>query len=65
MTAEKPNIKLDGRYSATETAKILDVSVEWLRRQANDGIISYKVRRSNNRRFYLGSEILRYWNSMY
>lgn len=65
MTATEPQIPPTGRYTSLETAKTLGVSIRTLQRWATDGKIRFGVRRANNRRFYTGAEIMRFWKSQY
>ena len=65
MISTEPQIALTGRYTASETARIFDVSVRTLQRWATDGKIRFGVRKANNRRFYTGTEIMRVWKLQY
>lgn len=65
MTAEKPNISSDGRYSIRETCEILGIHRDTLYRythvtcEIKCGIV---MRGGKSRKFYFGREILRFWN---
>lgn len=60
MTVELPELKPDGRYTAGQTAKILEINPSTLYRWTKSG----KIRVSgyfvcNGRPFYKGKEIIR------
>lgn len=63
MTALEPEVSLTGRYSIGEASKILGINRSTLRRYTNAGYIKCGFRRESARRFYLGSEILRFWRA--
>lgn len=65
MVTEEPKIPDNGRYSVAETAKILGIHRDTLRRHTESRDIKFGLRRTNGRKFYLGSEIKRYWRSSY
>lgn len=65
MTQEKPNIKANEKFSATEAARILGISTKTLRRHTQAGFIRCSVLKCNNRPRYTGSEIIRYWGAEY
>ena len=60
-----PDVPENGRYSATETAALLGIHRDTLRRHSEAGLIKFGLRRSSMRKFYLGREINRYWKAMY
>ncbi len=63
MTAIEPQVSLTGRYSIGEASAILGINRSTLRRYTNAGYIKCGFRRESARRFYLGSEILRFWRA--
>ena len=65
MVTEEPKVSDAGRYSATETAKVLGIHKDTLRKHTENRLIKFGLRRTNGRKFYLGSEIKRYWRSSY
>jgi excisionase family DNA binding protein len=65
MVTEEPKISDAGRYSVTETAKLLGIHRDTLRRYTESRLIKFGLRRTNGRKFYLGSEIKRFWSSSY
>jgi DNA-binding protein Fis len=60
-----PDVPENGRYSATETAALLGIHRDTLRKHTEAGLIKFGLRRTNMRKFYLGREINRYWKAMY
>lgn len=65
MIATEPDVSATGRYSIGEAAKLLGLCRDTLRKHSDAGLIKYGIHRSNMRKFYLGSEILRYWRASY
>lgn len=63
MTAIEPQVSLTGRYSIGEASAILGINRGTLRRYTDAGYIKCGFRRVSARRFYLGSEILRFWRA--
>lgn len=63
MTNEEPKVADRGRYSTTETAKLLGIGRTTLYKYANAGLIKCGYRRTNNRPFFEGREILRLWRA--
>ena len=61
MVTTEPKISMNGRYSIAETCNLLGLHRCTLHRYTAKGKIRYGVRRSTMRKFYLGSEILRFW----
>ncbi len=61
MTNERPNVTRDGHYCLSDTARILSVSTQTLRRHTQLGLITCSRWSHNGRAFYTGKEILRYW----
>lgn len=65
MTVTEPTVIASGRYPVGEASKILGIDRKTLYRHTTDGLIKCGFRRANRRRFYTGSEILRYWKAQY
>ena len=63
MRSNEPQIKVTSRNNISETYNILGVHRHTLRRYTNKGKIRCGYHRVNGRKFYLGSEILRFWRS--
>ena len=63
MVTIEPKINMAGRYTIEETCKLLGIHRHTLRRYTVKGKIHCGVRRSTMRKFYLGSEILRFWKA--
>ncbi|NDV46135.1 helix-turn-helix domain-containing protein [Paludibacter sp. 221] len=63
MTTTMPEIKDNDRYPIGETAKILGICRDTLRKHTEEGYIKCIYNRVNKRRLYTGAEIKRYWNS--
>ena len=62
MVAEQPNVRPNARYSVTETCTLLGIHRNTLRRYTMKGRIRIGIRKSTARKFYLGSEIINFWN---
>ena len=64
MVSEQPSIKPAGRYSISETCKLLGIHRNTLRRYTDAGEIRCVVRKSTWKKYYTGLEILRFWNAV-
>lgn len=63
MVSNEPKVCANGRYSIDETCSLLGLHRNTLRRYTAKGQIRFGIRRVNARKFYLGSEILRFWRA--
>lgn len=63
IVPSEPNVSLNGRYTVSETCRILGIHRNTLRKYTQSGAIRCGVRRVDSRKYYLGSEIKRLWNS--
>ena len=63
ITAEEPNVKATGRYTTTQTCELLSIHRNSLCKYTKMGLIKCGFRRATARKFYLGSEILRFWRA--
>lgn len=63
MTSKKPEIGLDDRLSVAQVANALEVSRAWVYLKIKEGAIKSRVRRSNNKIFIKGSEVIKAWES--
>lgn len=61
ISADSPNVKSGSMYSISETCDALGICRDSLRRYTNEGYIQCGYRSPYNRKFYLGSEIVRFW----
>lgn len=65
MVNNKPEIADSARYGVGETAALLGINRRTLYKHTEEGRIRKRFRRVNNRPFYLGSDIKRYWEACY
>ena len=65
MTTTRPQIDPNGLYESAAACKALGVSRQYLSSKARSGQIAYKVRRSNGRRIYKGSDLMKLWLWVY
>lgn len=65
MVTTEPKVNKDGRYSVEETAVLLGVHRNTVLRYTKQGKLLFGIRRSNTRKFYTGSEILRFWRATF
>lgn len=66
MTAIEPQVAPTGHYSTMETCRLLGIHRDTLRKYTETKkLIKCGLRKLDNRyvKFYLGSEILRFWKS--
>lgn len=61
MTETKPNIEPAGRYTIARTCEILGIDRTTLYRHTKKGNIKVHFRKCNNRPFYTGLDILKFW----
>lgn len=61
LTPIQPNANPRGRYSIGDTCKLLGIHRNTLRNYTEQGLIKSRLRQNGKRSFYLGSEILRFW----
>lgn len=63
ITSLEPSVSNTGRYSSKETCELLGIHRQTLSKYTEKGYIKCGFRRVSMRKFYLGSEILRFWKS--
>ena len=61
MTNEEPKVADAGRYTMTETCKVLGIHRNTLRRWLQAGKMKVKFRRIDNRKVIESAEIKRAW----
>lgn len=61
MTETKPNIDPAGRYTIAKTCELLGIDRSTLHRHTEKGNIKVHFRKCNNRPFYTGLDILKFW----
>lgn len=65
ITPEEPKVSAEGRYSVSQTCKALGIHRNTLRKYTVAGLIKCGFRRETARKFYRGSEIVRFWKAQY
>lgn len=63
MTKTEPNVKPTDRFELREAAEVMEVDKSTILRWTNKGLLSCRIRRSNNRRFWTGAELVRFWRA--
>ncbi len=63
ITSERPNVSENGRYTISETCKLLGICRDSLRKYTNEGLIRCGFRQCYNHKFYLGRDILIFWDN--
>ena len=63
ITTEEPKVSPTGRYNVMQTALVLGIHRNTLQKYTDSGFIRCRFRRNTKRKFYLGSEILRFWSA--
>ena len=63
MIDHEPNVKPNSRYSIDATCRHLGIHRNTLLKYTKAGRIRYGVRTVTLRKFYLGSEIIRFWKN--
>lgn len=65
MTPNEPQLNDAGRYSIKETCEALGIHRNSLQIYTKGGFIKCGYRRESMRKYFLGSEIKRFWRSHY
>lgn len=63
MTNTRPHVALDGHYSITETASLLQVDPSTIHRWVKSGYMKKKSYRHSKRPFIQGLEIIKIFNA--
>ncbi len=63
IRATEPVVAADGRYSVSQTCTALGIHRNTLQRYTEQGLIKCGYRRESARKFYKGSEIVRFWKA--
>lgn len=64
LTAIEPEVNKTGRYGIGEAAELLGIHRNTLRNYTEQGLIKCGIKRQTGKKFYQGSEILRFWRAM-
>lgn len=62
MRGNKPTAETNKRYTVAQAAALLDVSTRTVQRYIKSGTMRAEYRKSTNKRFVLGQEIVKIWN---
>jgi predicted site-specific integrase-resolvase len=65
MTKTIEHIEPSARYELREAADALSVDKSTIQRWSHDGLLRFGIKKSNNRKFWLGSELIRFWKAEY
>ena len=65
MVTEEPNVSDTARYSVTQAAEVMGVNRRTILRHTDAGYLKCNYRRTNQRKFYFGKELKRYWKAQY
>lgn len=63
MVNYEPHVSKTARYTIDETSNLLGIHRHTLRRYTKQGKICYSRRHADDRKFYFGKEILRFWRA--
>ena len=63
MVNYEPKAALNSRYTIEEAAELLGIHHNTLLRYVKQGLLRCGFRRNNRRKFFLGSEIIRFWKA--
>jgi predicted site-specific integrase-resolvase len=61
IAAIPPEVRRDGRYSIKETCLHLGIHRDTLRKYTDSGAIRCRLRQDGKKKFYLGAEIIKFW----
>lgn len=65
ITSNEPQVEPMKRYTINETAALLGIHRNTLRRYTDSGYIKCKYRKDTMTKIYLGQEVLRFWRETY
>lgn len=65
MTNTEPEVADNGRYSLSETCKVLKLSIKTVLKYTDTGDLKHGIHKHNGRKFYKGSEIKKFWKASY
>lgn len=63
MTSIEPKVEASGRYTVGQASEALGIHRNTLRNYTEQGLIKCGFRKQTARKFYLGSEILKFWRA--
>ncbi len=63
ITSTEPKVTADGRYTVAQVCTALGIHRNTLRKYTDCGMIKCGFRRESARKFYKGSEIVRFWRA--
>ena len=63
ITRIEPQVQADGRYTVSQTCTVLGIHRKTLSKYTEAGLIKCGYRRETARKFYKGSEIVRFWRA--
>lgn len=63
LIATRPNIDLNGRYSVSQASKVLGIHRNTVTKLSDTGTLKCRYRKGTMRKFFLGSELMKYWSS--
>ena len=63
ITSNRPQVALDGKYPIGQASAILGIDRKTLRKYNESGLIKCGYRRESARKFFLGSELIRFWEA--
>lgn len=63
ITTIEPKVEAAGRYSVAQASEALGIHRNTLRNYTEQGLIKCGFRKQTARKFYLGSEILKFWRA--
>lgn len=65
LVNDRPEVTPAGRYSAAQTARLLGIHRNTLSKYTEQGRILPCIHKATGRKYYLGREILRFWEQHY
>lgn len=59
----QPEVRLDGRYGINDTCRHLGIHRHTLRKYTESGEIKFRLKQGGKTKFYLGKEIIKFWQN--
>ena len=65
MIETEPRVKPTAKLSSKQTAAVLEIHPNTLRKYSDLGLIKFFISQANGRKYFTGTEILKFWNTKF
>ncbi len=63
MIEVEPKVALNGKYGISKAADLLGIHRNSLREYTKEGRIKFGIHKTNNRVYYFGHELVKFWRT--